>query len=76
MDVGQNPRKFFHSPDALRPARSEDLRKWVDPGRSDADVINRDACVVSLLDCMCRVGPGEASLVALVGDQAVTDHDE
>ncbi len=76
MDVGQYSRKVLDSPDALGTARSEDLGQWVYSGRSDADVVHRDAGIVGLLDRVCRVGPGIASLVALIGDQAVTDHDE
>src|SRR5215208_7205468 len=76
MDVGQHPRKVLHSPDALGPSRSEDLRKRIDPGRSVADVVDGDAGVVGFLDRVRGIGPGATAFVALVGDQAVTDHDE
>ena len=76
MDVGQYPWKLLHSPDALGATRTEDLRKWVDSGWSDADVVQGDAGVVGLPDCMRGVCPGVAALVALIGYQAVTDHDE
>ena len=36
----------------------------------------RDAGVVGFFDGVRGVGPGVAALVALVGDQAVADHDE
>src|SRR4051812_41233628 len=76
VDVGQYPRKILDAPDALRAARSEDLRKWVDPGRPDSDVVHRHARVVRFFDGVRRIGPRVAALVTLVGDQAVADHDE
>src|ERR1700754_5102281 len=76
MNVGKYARELFHSPDALRAARPEDLGKRVDPRRPDADVVHGHACVVGLLDRMCGVGPCVSALVALVGYQAIADDDQ
>jgi len=76
MDMRQHSRELLHSPDALGPAGSEDLRKRIDAGRSDADVVHGDAGVIGFLDRVRGVGPGVTALVALVGDQAIADHDQ
>src|SRR5947209_9645166 len=76
VDVRQYPGKLLDPPNALRAARSEDFGKRVDSRRPDADVVDGDARVVGLLDRVRDVGPRVTPLVALVGDQTVTDDQE
>src|SRR5689334_22459456 len=52
MDMGQYPGQLLDAPDALGPARTEHLRKGIDPRRSDADVVHRHPGIVGLLDRM------------------------
>src|SRR5262249_46968058 len=76
MDVGKHTGKLFNPPDALGSAGSEDLRKGVDPGRADADVVHAHARVAGLLDRVRRVRPGITALIAFVRYQAVADDDQ
>jgi hypothetical protein len=76
MDVGQYPRKVLDPSDPLGPTRSENLRQWIDPRGSDADVVHRHTRVVGLLDGVCGVRPGITALVALIRNQAIPDDDQ
>ena len=76
MDMGEDVGEVFDPADALRPARSENFREGVDPGWADADVIHGDTGVVGFLDGVRAVRPGVATFVALIGDQAIADHDQ
>src|SRR6478735_6155043 len=76
VHMGQYARQLLDAPYALRTPWPEHFWKWVDARRPDADVVHGDTGVVGLLDRMCGIGPRVPTLVALVGDQAVTDDDQ
>src|SRR5262245_47478556 len=76
MNARQSARQLCDALDPRRALRPEHIGQWIDAGSSDADVVDGDAGLAGFLDRVRSVGPRIAAFVAVVRDQAVTDHDQ
>src|SRR5688572_13934586 len=76
MNARQSARQLLDALDPRRAPRPEHVGQRIDQGLSDADVVNGDAGLAGLLHRVRSVGPRVTAFVAVVGDEAVTDHDQ
>src|SRR5262245_3278236 len=76
MNARKSARQLVDALDSSRTPRPEHVGQGIDAGSPDADVVDGDAGLAGFLHRVRGVRPGIATLVAVIRDQPIADHDQ